>query len=148
MPDSVAGRTRTAKTADASDEITQTINRSGESLDHIARETLSCCADTLTAAMNSGSETSHMLSAVTHAYVDACTRSATAVMDLARDGAACRTPADVLALQKKGFEATNTMFEASTKLCSDLYDAWSKSMMPVLARATDVPERMFRAVAD
>jgi hypothetical protein len=148
MPDSVAGRPRTAKTADASDEMTQTINRSGEALDHIARETLSCCTDTLAAAMNSGSETSHLLSAVTRAYMDACTRSATTVMDLARDGMTCKTPADVLAVQKKGFEATHTMFEASTKLCSDLYDAWSQSLVPVLTRATDVPERMFRAVAD
>ncbi len=148
MPDSAAGRARTVKTADTSDEITETINRSGASLDHIARETLSCCTDTLAAAMNSGTEASHVLSAVSRSYMDACASSANTAMELARDSLACRTPADVLAFQKKGFEAGNAMFGASVKLCSDLYNAWSASLVPVLARVTDVPERMFRAVAD
>ncbi len=147
MPDTAA-RTSPAKTTTEGDEITQTIKRSGESLDHIARETMSCCSDTVTAAVNSGVEASQFLTEVTRSYLEACAGSAMSAMQLARESTACRTPADVLALQKKGYESVSALAEASVKLSSDFYAAWSKALQPALARVTDAPERMFRAFAD
>jgi len=131
-----------------SDEITQTIKRSGESLDHIARETMACCNDTFSAAVKSGVETSQLLSEATRTYFEACAGSAASAMQLARDSLACRSPADMLTLQKKTYESASALAEASVKLSSDLYAAWSKAVQPTLAQATDTPERMFRAFAD
>lgn len=148
MPDTAPGRVKAAKIATVQDEVTQTIERSGESLDHIARETMSCCGDTLTAAMQSGTRASNLVAEVSRSYLDACTGVAATMAELAGDSMACRTPADVAALQKKTSEAASKMVEANIAFWSDLYGAWSKSVEPVVARVADAPERLFRALAD
>jgi len=148
MPDSPAGRAKAAKAAPVRDEVTQTIERSSEALDHIARATVSCCNDTLTAAMQSGTRASHLMADLGRSYMDACTNAASTFAELAGDGMSCRTPADFAALQKKSSEAANRMFEANIALWSDLYGAWSRTFEPVVARAADAPERLFRAMAD
>ena len=148
MPDSSATRVKAAKTDTARDEITQAIEWSGESFDQIARETVSCCSDTLTAAMQSGTRASHLVADLGRSYMDACTGAAATFAELAGDSMACRTPADMAALQKKSSEAANKLLEANIAMWSTLYGAWSKPFEPVVARAADAPERLFRAMAD
>jgi len=145
MPDTTPGR---ARTKTMQDEVTQAIEQSGESLDHLARETASCCSDTLTAAMQSGTRASQYLADIGRSYFDACTETATTFAQLAGDGLTCRTPADFAALQKKSSDATSRLLEANMALWSNMYGAWSKTVEPVMARAADAPERLFRAMAD
>lgn len=147
MLDTASGRTGGMPLA-AGDEVTETLRRSGESLDHITREGLRCYTDAMAAAMQSGMETSRMFADLGGSHMNAFVTSATVAADIARDSLLCRTPLDVAALQKRGFEAANAATESSIKLCQDLYGAWSKAFQPVIARVADVPERMFQAIAD
>jgi len=146
MPDTARRRAATTKTV--GDEVTQAIEQSGESLDHIARETMSCCSDTLSAAVQSGTRATQYAAELSRSYLDACAGAATTFAELAGDSLACRTPADIAALQKKSSEAAGKIFEANIALMSNLYGAWSKTFEPVVARAADAPERLFRAMAD
>ena len=59
MLDAASGHTGGMPPA-AGDEVTETLKRSGESLDHITREGLRCYSDAMAAAMQSGMETSRM----------------------------------------------------------------------------------------
>lgn len=132
----------------ALDEASQTLKRTRDSLNRIANEAAACCSDTMSAAIESGAEASRRMQEVGGSIFTSYMGAVTTFTDLGRDTLTCRTPADAAALQKKTFEAFTATMDASSKFYDSLFNAWSQSMTPVVARAADTPERMFRAIAD
>jgi len=125
-----------------------TIREASESANHIAGEYAAMCSDTLAATLQSGTQVAHMLTDVGRTYADACACTASTLAEIARESVTCRSPNDVVALQKKSMDGLNAIVEATSRVYGGLFAAWSKAMEPVVARMSDAPERLFRAAAD
>ena len=126
----------------------ETMKEASESATHIATEYTSMCSDTLAATLQSSTQVAHMLSDVGRTYADACACCASTMPEIARESFTCRTPGDFVNLQKKSMDGLNAVVEASAKVYGGIFAAYSKAFEPVVARMTDAPERLFRAVAD
>ncbi len=136
------------KLGDFSNEGIATFKEASESANHIAGEYTSMCSDTFATALQSGTQVASMMTDVGRAYADAFACYTTTLAEIARESMTCRTPADVVALQKKSMDGLNTMVEASAKVYGGMFAAWSKAAEPIVARISDAPERLFRAVAE
>ncbi len=129
-------------------EATETLQRTRESVSHMSGEYVAICTDTLTAAMETGSLTSKLLAKMNQSYMDACTGNLTAMAAIGRDSLACRSPADLLALQQKAAEAVTASFNSTSKFYGGLFAVFSQAMDPLMVRASHAPERLFKALAD
>jgi len=131
-----------------SNEGVSTLREAGESANHIAAEYAAMCSDSLAATLQSGTQVANMLNEISRTYADACACTASTLAEIARESVTCRSPNDVVALQKKSMDGMNAIVEATFRVHGGLFAAWSKAMEPVVARLSDAPERIFRAVAD
>lgn len=134
--------------ANMADEASQTLKRTGEAVNQMTGEALSCCSDTLAAALQAGTEASMLMSELSRAFLETCSATSLTFAEIMRESLACRTPADLALLQDKGMNALNGTLEASTKHYNDMFSAYSRALEPLMARAANAPERMFRAIAD
>jgi hypothetical protein len=142
------GKPAKKSAADLPDEAIQTLKRTSDSVQHIAGEGLAAYTDTLATLMQTGSQTSKLIMAMNKSYMDACSAVMINMAEIARECMTCRTPADVVDLQKKAMETMTDTVTSTGKLYSDTFTAFSSAVEPLVARTSDVPERMFRALAD
>jgi len=129
-------------------EATETLKRTRDSVTHVSGEYAAICSDTLAAAMETGSLTSKRLVEMNQTYMEACTGTLSAFAEISRDSLACRTPADLLALQQKAAEAVTASVNTTSKFYGGLFAVFSQAMDPLVARASYAPERLFKALAD
>jgi hypothetical protein len=129
-------------------EATETLKRTHESLNQVASECAAICSDDMAAAIETSTRSIKFLTEMTQSYLDACTQSAAHWAEIGRESLACRTPADFINLQKRAIDSLNTSFEERGKLYQGLYESWSKSIDPFVARVADGPQRLFRTFAD
>lgn len=129
-------------------EATETLKRTRDSVTHVSGEYAAICSDTLAAAMETGSLTSKLLVEMNQTYMEACTGNLSAFAEISRDSLACRTPADLLALQQKAAEAVTASVNTTSKFYGGLFAVFSQAMDPLVARASHAPERLFKALAD
>ncbi len=129
-------------------EATETLQRTRESVSHMSGEYVAICTDTLSAAMETGSLTSKLLAEINQSYMDACTGNLSAFAEIGRDSLACRTPADLMALQQKAAEAVTASVNTTSKLYGGLFAIFSQAMDPLMTRASHAPQRLFKALAD
>jgi len=128
-------------------EGAEVLQRSGETFNHLADESIACCQELLAAAIQSGMETSRLIREFGEPCLDTYNRG-NAALEMISQALACRSPVDALALQLKGIEATQVAFAAYMKTFYAFCDSLSVATRPTIASATDVPERMFRAFAN
>lgn len=129
-------------------EATETLQRTRESVSHMSGEYVAICTDTLSAAMETGSLTSKLLVEMNQTYMEACTGNLSAFAEISRDSLACRSPADLLALQQKAAEAITASVNSTSKFYGNLFNVFSQAVDPLVTRASHAPERLFKALAD
>jgi hypothetical protein len=129
-------------------ETTETAKRASDSLNQIASECAAICSDDIAAAIETSSQSAKLFTELSRAYVEACTASAQTYVEIGREAMSCRTPADVVRLQKRAMEGLNESAEATARIYSGVFETWSKAMDPFVARITDGPQRLFRAFAE
>ena len=129
-------------------EATETVKRASDSLNQIASECAAICSDDIAAAIETSSQSAKLFTELGRAYVEAITTSAETYVEIGREAMSCRTPADIVRLQKRTMESLNGSAEATAKIYSDVFETWSKAVDPFVTRITDGPQRLFRAFAD
>jgi hypothetical protein len=131
-----------------SNEAAETLKRTNDSLNQLASECAAICSADMAAAIETSTHGVELLTEMTRSYIDACTQAATNWAEIGRESLACRTPADFTNLQKRAVDSLNASFEVNGKLYKGLFESWSKSIDPFVARVADGPQRLFRAFAD
>jgi hypothetical protein len=131
-----------------SDESVATLNQANESLSRIGGAYMAVSSDNMAALIEAATLSGRLATDMTKSYVDAMSLAAVNYAGLGRDCLTCRTPADVVELQKKAMEGFNESCEAVNKVYSNLFETFSAAFQPLMARSADGPERMFRAFAD
>ncbi|MGN6423215.1 MAG: hypothetical protein ACTHLA_07900 [Asticcacaulis sp.] len=137
-----------AKLQDALSDTTHLLSGANESVNHITGEAMSCLSDNLNAAMESANQASRSVSEISKSYLDSFNGVMNSWNELAREGAACKTPEELIALQKKGFDPFKTFVEASFRFYGDLFSAYVSAVQPMLTRSAESPQRLLRAMAD
>ncbi len=130
------------------DETTETVKRAGDSLNQIASEYAAICSDDIAAAIAAGSQGAKLFTELTRAYAEAVTASAQTCVEFGREAMSCRTPADIVTLQKRAVESLSESAEATARIYSGVFETWSKAVDPFVVRVADGPQRLFRAFAD
>jgi hypothetical protein len=140
--------TRPAPEIEVVNEGAETAKRVGESAGLVGAECLTLCSDTLSAVVDSASRSSQVLAGIGLSCFENYSACVAEMSEIGREAVTCRSPADVVNVQKKAMESVSRSLEASGKLYLEMFGAWSKAYQPLLARTMDAPERLFRAVAD
>ena len=133
---------------DRSEEGAATLTQTSDSLKRIGATCMTVGSDNIAALTEAGALAGRLMTDMTRSYIDAVSYTAVTYVGLGRDCLTCRTPADVVEFQKKALEGFTETYEASSKVYSNLFEAFSTAFEPLMARAADGPERMFRAFAD
>ena len=133
---------------DRSEEGAATLTQTSDSLKRIGAACMTVGSDNMAALTEAGTLAGRLMTDMTKSYIDAISYAAVTYAGLGRDCLTCRTPADVVEFQKKALEGFTETYEASSKVYSNLFEAFSTAFEPLMARAADGPERMFRAFAD
>lgn len=153
MTDDTAAKIKRANlTADiglgAADDLTRTLLDASTNVNHATQESIAYYTDAMSAAMETSLQTSRMLTEFGRSYADAVAFVAATMSEITRESLTCRDLSDVIALQRRGTDGLNKGFENLLRLCTSLYDTWSRSLEPLADRTTNMPSRMFRATAD
>ncbi|MGN6208506.1 hypothetical protein [Asticcacaulis sp.] len=133
---------------DRSEEGAATFVQASDGLKRIGAACMTVGSDNIAALTEAGALAGRLMTDMTKSYIDAVSYAAVTYAGLGRDCLTCRTPADVVEFQKKALEGFTETYEASSKVYSNLFEAFSTAFEPLMARAADGPERMFRAFAD
>jgi hypothetical protein len=133
---------------DRSEEGAATFVQASDGLKRMGAACMTVGSDNIAALTEAGALAGRLMTDMTKSYIDAVSYAAVTYAGLGRDCLTCRTPADVVEFQKKALEGFTETYEASSKVCSNLFEAFSTAFEPLMARAADGPERMFRAFAD
>lgn len=133
---------------DRSEEGAATFVQASDGLKRISAACMTVGSDNIAALTEAGALAGRLMTDMTKSYIDAVSYAAVTYAGLGRDCLTCRTPADVVEFQKKALEGFTETYEASSKVYSNLFEAFSTAFEPLMARAADGPERMFRAFAD
>ena len=139
---------RPAPEVDVANEGAETAKRVGESAGQVGAECVSMCSDTMAAALDTATRTSQVLAGIGLSCFENYSASVAEMSEIGREAVTCRSPADVVNVQKKAMESVTRNLAAGGKLYVEMFGAWSKAFQPLLARTMDAPERLFRAVAD
>lgn len=141
-------RPRPTPQIDTAHEGAETVQRVGESTGKIGAECLTMCSDTVAAAVDTASRTSQVLAGIGLSCFENYSASVAEMAEIGREAVTCRSPADVVNVQKRAMESVTRSLEAGSKLYVEMFGVWSTAFQPLLARTIDAPERLFRAVAD
>ncbi|MGN6363466.1 hypothetical protein [Asticcacaulis taihuensis] len=133
---------------DRSEEGAATFVQASDGLKRMGAACMAVGSDNIAALTEAGALAGRLMTDMTRSYIDAVSYAAVTYAGLGRDCLTCRTPADVVEFQKKALEGFTETYEASSKVYSNLFEAFSTAFEPLMARAADGPERMFRAFAD
>lgn len=139
---------RADRSAAADNEGAETLKRAGEGAGAVGAECLTMCSDQFTAALESATRLSQFTSGIGKACFDNYSAAFADMTEIGREALTCRSPADLVNLQKKSIESASRALEAGGKLSLELFGALSQALQPLLARTLDTPERLFRAIAD
>lgn len=147
--DTVASHAASAlRESAALNEGAETLKNATDSLNRVTGECTAMCTDTMAAAMESGARTSQLMSELAKSYMEVCGASAVTMAEIGRESFTCRSPADIVALQKKAVQSFTETFAESNKVYGHIFATWSKAFEPLVARVADGPERLFSAMAD
>ncbi len=130
------------------DEGMATLKQTGDSLNRVAGECMAICSDNMATAVESGTLAANLASQMGKVWMDAASCVATNMAEIGREAATCRTPADFVTVQKKAIDSMVETMTAANQMYSRIFATFGKAVDPLVARAADGPERMFRAFAD
>lgn len=137
-----------AKLHDALSDTTHLLSGANDSVNRITGETMKCLSDNLHTAMESANQASRSISEVSRSYLDSFSKVMNSWNELARESAACKTPEDLIDLQKKSVDPIKTFVETSFRYYGDLFSAYVSAFQPMLTRSVESPQRLLRAMAD
>lgn len=130
------------------EEGSTTLSQANDSLQRIGAACLTVGSDHMAVLTETGALTGRLMTDIIKSYIDTLNYAAVTCAALGRDSLTCRTPADVVEFQKRALEGFTETYEASSKVYSHLFENVSAAFEPLMVRAADGPERLFRAFAD
>lgn len=131
-----------------SDERTATLTQTTDGLKRAGAAYMAVGSDNMSAIVEANGLMLKLMTDLARSQTDALSHAAVTYAGLGRDCLTCRTPADVVELQKKAVDSLRSTYDAAGQVYTNLFGAFSNAMQPLIARSADGPERMFRAFAD
>lgn len=142
-------RSKTATdTVQPTDALKTTLAEAKESISHMSGESLAMAKDGLAATLACSAELTRLAGDFNKTQMEMWRGSAETFASVSRDAFSCRTPDDMLALQKRVSEQMAATMEATRKAYGGLFEGYAKAMEPFVASTAFAPQRLFRAMAD
>ena len=123
------------------------IRRTADEFNHKAVESIGMCSENIGALLGSGTAASRICIDINNEIIESCNRTASELSDISQEALACRTLKDVMNLQTRSCEQlSRSYFDMANKISRMTFDAWSKTLTPVLRQA-DISAKQMRKAA-